>query len=116
MKNLNWKEMSPARKAAISLPLALILLIIISYGWFAGIYKTPTWPWNPPEAVHVQGRSYTKSPAPAVASVPDDFVKIGSLKPFWYEILGSRGYDTSTLIYIHWRDQEFYPYSLVGGP
>lgn len=114
MKNLDGKELSRPRKVAVSFPLALILLILISYGWFAGIYKTPTWPWTPPEAVQVQGRSYTKSPATAVTSIPDDFEKVGSLKPFWYDILGPRG--SGTLIYIHWRDQKFYPYSLVGGP
>lgn len=116
MKHPKWKQLSLAKKIAISLPLAVAFMLVLTYGWFAGIYKTSTWPWNPPESLHTQGRSYVKSPAPAEVTISDEFEKVGSLKPFGYDILGYRNYDTSTSIYIHWRDQKYYPYSLVGGP
>ena len=90
----------------------------VAYLWFASNYHSLTWPFHAPERISMHGRDYQRDLFPPRDEVPepDRQSEIITMMPFGYPIIGYTGYETSTVIYLRWRDGEYYGYSLQGGP
>lgn len=97
---------------------ALLAATMTGYLWFGSNYHSLTWPFHTPERISMHGRDYQRDRFPPLDEPPelDRLSKMNTMTPFDYPILGYAGYDTSTVIYLQWRDGEYYGYSLQGSP
>ncbi|TSD39681.1 hypothetical protein FFI94_033310 [Rhodococcus sp. KBS0724] len=113
---LYWAD--PLKRVVMIVVGVLVASIGVAYLWFASNYHSLTWPFHTPERISMHGRDYQRNLFPPLDEVPepDRQSEINTMVPFGYPIIGYTGYETSTVIYLRWRDGEYYGYSLQGGP
>ncbi|WP_338481197.1 hypothetical protein [Rhodococcus sp. DN22] len=109
---------NPRKRAMFIVVGALLAATMTGYLWFGSNYHSLTWPFHTPERISMHGRDYQRDRFPPLDEPPelDRLSKMNTMTPFDYPILGYAGYDTSTVIYLQWRDGEYYGYSLQGSP
>ncbi|NMM92321.1 hypothetical protein B2J88_50180 [Rhodococcus sp. SRB_17] len=113
---LHWAD--PAKRVVMIVVGVLVVSIGVAYLWFGSNYHSLTWPFHTPERMRMDGRDYQRNLFPPLDEVPepDRLSEINTMLPFGYPILGVAGYETNTVLYLRWRDGEYYGYSLQGGP
>lgn len=99
-----WAD--PLKRVVMIVVGVLVVSIGVAYLWFASNYHSLTWPFHTPERISMHGRDYQRNLFPPLDEVPepDRQSEINTMMPFGYPIIGYTGYETSTVLYLRWRD------------